>query len=309
MNMKQTKLAPIAIFSYNRPWHLQQTIEALLKNPEAATSDLFIFSDGPKNGLSMEAVKEVRAYIRQVDGFKSVTIIEREQNYGLGKSIIAGVSEVMNEYGKLIVMEDDLVTSPFFLRYMNDALEYYENEDKVISIHGYCYPMNGLPETYFVKGADCLGWATWQRGWDLFEADGRKLLGQLEQQELLNRFDYFGTAGYSKMLRDQIEGKNSSWAVRWYASALLKDKLTLYPGQSLVFHIGSDGSGTNCRIEDNSLDVVLSDRPVQIGTTDVSENLFALEQFQHFFRKINNPSLIRRIKRKTDRILKWFLKL
>lgn len=296
--MKMTKLAPIALFAYNRPWHVAQTIEALKKNELSNLCDLVVFSDGAKDLASNQRVEEVRQYLRSITGFKSVMVIERECNLGLGESIISGVTHVINEYGRVIVMEDDLVTSPFFLRYMNDALEFYENEDKVISIHGYCYPIAELPETFFLRGADCLGWATWKRGWDLFEENGRELLDKLEQENLISRLDLFGAYNFSQMLRDQIAGKNSSWAVRWYGTAVLKNKLTLYPGQSLVFHIGSDGSGTNCRSVDSFLDVVLCDRSVTIGTTEVSENLFALKQFQYFLRKISNPSWISRLKRK-----------
>lgn len=306
INASKTSMnpAPITLFAYNRPWHVQQTIEALLKNDLASESDLIVFSDGPRRVEDASLVSQVREYIHSISGFRSVRIVEREQNYGLGKSIIAGVTEVVNLRGKLIVMEDDLVTSPFFLRYMNDALEYYEHEDKVISIHGYCYPIKGLPETFFLRGADCLGWATWQRGWELFEENGQELLSKLERENLLSRFDLFGAYNFSQMLRDQIAGKNSSWAVRWYGSAVLKNRLTLYPGQSLVFHIGSDGSGTNCRVEDHSLDVILNDRLVKIGTTSVAENSLALEKLKLHLRKINNPSLLRRITRKIIRIIK-----
>lgn len=260
--------AAIALFVYNRPWHTKQAIEALQKNKLAKESDLIIFSDGPK-GEGRESVvanqisavggqktdhrqpitdyriQEVREYIRTITGFKSLRIVERERNLGLANSIISGVTEVVNKYGKIIVLEDDLVTSPYFLQYMNDALNLYENEEKVISIHGYVYPIEGLPETFFLKGADCWGWATWKRGWDLFEADGKKLLTQLKEKKLLKRFDFDEAYPYTKMLKDQIEGKNDSWAIRWYASALIHDKLTLYPGKSLVKNIGTDSSGTH----------------------------------------------------------------
>ena len=127
---------------------------------------------------------------------------------------------------KVIVLEDDLVTSPHFLQYMNDGLGIYERDDRVISIHGYSYPVHGkLPETFFLRGADCLGWATWKRGWDLFEDDGQRLLNELERRNLTRSFDFDGSYPYTQMLRDQIAGSNSSWAVRWYASAFLRDKL------------------------------------------------------------------------------------
>jgi glycosyltransferase involved in cell wall biosynthesis len=204
-----------------------------------------VYSDGWKNESDRPAVEEVREYLRTVDGFKSVLVKRRESNYGLGNSIIAGVSETINHVGEVIVLEDDLVTSPFFLKYINRGLQLYEQHHKVISIHGYSYPSKvQLPETYFLKGADCLGWGTWKRGWDLFESDGRKLLREIEERNLSRSFDFDDSYPYTQMLRDQIDGKNTSWAVRWYASAFLKEKLTLYPTKTLVSHIGYD-AGTN----------------------------------------------------------------
>ena len=300
MNMK---LSPIALFAYNRPWHIIQTIEALKKNEFAEFSDLIIFSDGAKDSNSSQKVDEVREHLKTISGFKTIRIIERGSNLGLGASIISGVTQVIDEYGRIIVLEDDLVTSPFFLRYMNEALNYYENDARVVSIHGYCFNIKGLPETFFLKGADCLGWATWKSGWDIFEVDGSKLLEALEKENLLSRFDYFGAYSYTQMLRDQIQGKNSSWAVRWYGSALLKDKLTLYPGQSLVSHIGSDGSGTNCGVDD-SLDVSLCEKSVKIGDIEVIENSLAFECFRYFFTKMSKSSLFFRIKRKLIGMLK-----
>ena len=297
-----TVFAPIVLFVYNRPEHARRTVEALKNNMLAKESDLIVYSDAPRVQTHAGRVREVRDYVRQIEGFKSVSVIERETNFGLARSVIDGVTEIVEKYGRIIVLEDDMVTSRYFLTYMNDALEYYENEDSVISIHGYCYPISGLPETFFLKVADCWGWGTWKRGWDLFEADGRKLLAQLEQKELLNRFDLFGAYGYSKMLKDQIEGKNSSWAVRWYASALLADKLTLYPGQSLVSNIGSDGSGTHYGIG-GRMDVILCDRPIKIGEAEVSENMRALGKWQDFLGRAGDPGWFGRIKNKISQKL------
>src|SRR3989339_1619899 len=145
-------LAPIVLFVYNRPYHTKQTVEALQKNEFANESELFIYSDEAKNLSAKESVDEVRNYIKTIDGFKKVTIVEREKNFGLANSIIDGVTKIVNEYGKIIVLEDDLVTSPFFLRFMNEALEMYQNESNVASIHGYIYPIGGLPETFFIRG-------------------------------------------------------------------------------------------------------------------------------------------------------------
>lgn len=297
--------APIALFAYNRPWHLAQAVEALRKNELADQSHLIIYSDGPKDVANQRKVEEVRKYIKTIEGFKSIKITERRKNYGLAPSIIAGVTETINKCGRIIVLEDDLVTSPFFLKYMNDALDYYEKEEKVISIVGYIYPVLGLPETFFLKGTDCWGWATWSRGWNLFEEDGRKLLAELKQKHLTNLFDYHGAYPYTNMLEHQVQGKVSSWAIRWHASGFLKGLLSLYPGQSLVKHIGADGSGTHCEVNDQ-MDVQLSTSPVAIGGVPVEENEFARRKVQRFMSSLKPPLHIR-AKLLVKRIIKHML--
>ncbi len=283
--------APVVIFAYNRLTHLKQAIEALQKNDFADQSDLFIFSDGYKNNLeSKKQVEEVRKYIKTVIGFKSLTIVEREKNYGLSKNIINGVSDIVNKFGKIIVLEDDLITSPYFLTYMNEALDLYENEEKVISIHGYIYPFKKniiLPETFFIKGADCWGWATWKRGWALFEKDGRKLLNEIVEKKAIKAFNFENSENYLKMLKNQINGKNDSWAVRWYASAFINSKLTLYPSKSLVFYNGSDNTGTNTK-KSNFYDTELTYKKIQINNINIEVNINAYKCFISFFRKKNN---------------------
>jgi hypothetical protein len=221
----------------------------LKANPLAAQSDLFVFSDGPKNADAAAGVAQVRELLKGLTGFRSVTVAERERNFGLAASIISGVTDIVSRHGAVIVLEDDLVTSPHFLRYMNDALELYRDREEVASIHGYIYPVEGaLPETFFLRGADCWGWATWKRAWELFEPDGAKLLARLRDGKLTKAFDRDGSYEYTRMLEDQISGRNDSWAVRWYASAFLADRLTLYPGRSLVQNIGMDALGTHCDV-------------------------------------------------------------
>jgi hypothetical protein len=278
------KLAPILIFAYNRPQHLQQTVEALLKNEYAPDSDLIIYSDGYKDEKTREGVEETREYIHSITGFKSIQIVEREKNWGLANNIIDGVTTVVNKYDRIIVLEDDLLTSPYFLKYMNEGLNFYENQEKIISIHGYIYPIKGgLPETFFLKGADCLGWGTWKRGWSLFEPDGSKLLSKLIQRHKIKEFDFEGNYPYTKMLKKQAEGKVGSWAIRWYASAFLEDKLTLYPGRSLIFHNGSDGSGTNCNISDE-FKVELSTTPINMRSIEIKESSIARKMYRQYFR-------------------------
>lgn len=279
-----TNLAPIALFVYNRPEHTKQTIAALQKNILASASDLFIFCDGVKNLENQSAVDEVRNYLQNISGFKSVVLIKREKNLGLAESIITGVSEIVAKFGKVIVLEDDLVTAPHFLEFMNEALDLYENEETVISIHGYIYPVTQpLPPTFFLRGADCWGWATWKRGWELFERNGQKLLSELEKNNLTKIFDFDGTYHYTKMLQDQISGKNNSWAIRWYASAFLANKLTLYPGKSLVQNIGIDGSGTHCGTS-SAFEIQINKAKVALTKIPAIENVLARQAVKNFFK-------------------------
>lgn len=295
-------LAPIVIFAYNRPLHLQRTVEALLRNPEAAQSEIFFFSDGPRSEVTSEAVMAVRQYIHQVTGFKRITIVEREHNLGLANSVIQGVSQVCDSHGKVIVLEDDLVASPYFLKYMNDSLAYYAMNDKVISIHAYTFPVpQPVPETFFLRGTGCLGWATWQRGWQQFERDGQKLLVALRQRDLKQEFDYQNTYPYSRMLEEQILGKNNSWAIRWHASAFLLDKLTLHPREPLVIHIGNDGTGTHYGIDDFMGDRI-STTPISVGCISVEHDRNMYDKYVQYFGAYSR-SHINLFKAKAKRIL------
>lgn len=296
-------LAPIALFVYNRPTHTRQTVEALQKNALSKDSDLIIYSDAAKSDVQADAVNEVRQYVRQIDGFKSVTIVERETNFGLAHSIIDGVTTIVNKYGRIIVLEDDMVTSPYFLTYMNEALEKFADDDRVVSIHGYVYPVaQPLPEAFFLPGADCWGWATWQRGWACFNGDGQFLLDELKRRKLIRSFDFNGAYPFSEMLEGQIKGANDSWAVRWYAAAFLAGKLTLYPGRSLVHNIGNDNSGTHCG-ESASLDAELSKTPISLNAIKLEPSQEGRQAFIRFFRQ-RQTGLLRRLTRKASALLK-----
>ena len=295
--------APIALFTYNRLRHTKATIDALLQNNLAGETELWIYSDAAAAITTGQAVSEVRKYLRTIQGFRKIHIVERKTNYGLGNNIIDGVTEIVNRYGKIIVLEDDLITSPYFLKFMNEGLLLYENEDQVASVHGYIYPVKEkLEETFFLRGADCLGWGAWKRSWDKFEKNGAVLFEKLVTTQQTNQFDYQGAYPYTQLLRDQIDGKNSSWAVRWYASAFLNNMYTLYPGRSLVLHAGGDGSGTNTGF-DKLLDVALSKEPVRINKKEVSQNETAYNAFRKVLRKLNKPPFLYRLKRKWNKII------
>lgn len=300
MTGKPHALAPIALFAYNRPEHLRRTIEALKKNAIASQSEVYIFSDAARNSLDSERVEAVREYIRTVTGFSKIHTTERVKNKGLAESIISGVSEVLRVHESVIVLEDDMVTSPYFLAYMNEALTRYATDSRVISIHGYVYPVKAqLPETFFLRGADCWGWATWRRGWKLFNTDGASLLKTLEERNLIKKFDFDGVYPYTQMLKDQIAGRNDSWAIRWYASAFLSDKLTLYPGRSLINNIGNDKSGRHAAAT-TVFDSAISMTPVRVAEIEVSESVEARRAFEKYFRSLQPPfwrRTLRRIRR------------
>ncbi len=297
-----TSPAPICLFVFNRLEHTQKTVEHLLKNELSAQSDLFVFSDGPRNPEEEKKVVAVRNYVQKITGFRSVQVIERKENWGLAKSIIAGVSEIVGRYDKVIVLEDDLITSPYFLQFMNDGLQTFEDDLKVGSIHGYVYPIEGLPETFFLRGADCWGWATWKNRWQHFNPDGKTLLIELKRQRLGYDFDYDGNYPYMRMLKNQIAGRNNSWAIRWHASIFLKDMYTLYPGKSLVANIGFDSSGTHCS-ESTEYDVAIHPSPLSVRKILVQNDPLARKSFVNFFDG-TIPSLRERIQRKLLSIFK-----
>lgn len=248
-------LSPVIVFVYNRPSHIRKVVNALSRNRLAATTELYIYADGPKSDSSeteLMHIKTVTNYIKTVKGFKTVSIIQREKNIGLANSIITGVTEVINQHGKAIVLEDDIVPGSGFLQYMNEALALYAQDENVGCIHGWNYHLNtsGQREsTFFLKGADCWGWATWQRAWKLFNPDGEALLSSITSKHLEYAFNRRDTHDYLSLLKDQVAGKIDSWAIRWHATLFLQDMYCLHPTRSIVKNIGFDGSGVHCGIE------------------------------------------------------------
>ena len=263
-------LAPVALFCYNRLDTLQETLSALKANKLSAESDLYIFSDGAKGEKDRDKVESVRAFVKGVTGFKSVTVKAAEKNRGLANSIISGVTEIVNRHGKIIVLEDDIVTAPFFLEWMNSALDLYENNEKVAGIHAWSPPaeFGERPETFFLREVGCWGWATWKRGWDLFETDSSQLLKQFHSAGERRLFDVFGTYPYYEMLRNQKEGWVDSWAIRWYASVFLKGKYGLQPGVPLVRNIGYQ-SGTHCSFDETFQDDEIAAEPPKLEKLEI----------------------------------------
>lgn len=292
--------APILLFVYNRPEHVRRNIQVLLKNELAAESELFIYSDAAKDETSQAAVKEVRAFIRSIQGFKKITITERAENWGLARSIIDGVTTQINRYGRVIVLEDDLVVAPHFLQFMNDALETYRDEERVGHIQACDFTHDpSLPDTFLIKWTGSWGWGTWDRAWKHFNADGKALLTELESRKLTYTFDFNGKYGYTRMLRRQIEGKNNSWAIRWNASLFLKGILSLNVGKSLVQNEGFDGSGTNCGGGGLYASELYMERLPVKKISPIEENIQARNAYVRYYARTNSfmEKAIRRIKR------------
>lgn len=243
-------LAPIIIFAFNRPESLKKTIQSLLLNQEAKDSDLYVFVDGPRSNKPGEEakVKAVQDYVKSIKDFKSINYTFSKENKGLGNSIIGGVSQIINQYGKAIVLEDDLIFANNFLSFMNQSLDFYEKEKKVFSICGYTNKVK-IPKTYkynayFCTRSSSWGWGTWTDRWNSVDWE----LKDWEKYAKMGKaFNKWGGSDCFKMLKDWKNGRNKSWAIRFCFSQFLQDKLSLFPIISKVKNDGFDGKGTNCK--------------------------------------------------------------
>lgn len=300
--------APIALFVYNRPQHTERTVKFLQQNELAAESRLFIFSDGAKTTADEDKVKEVRDFIKKIEGFKSVEIIESKTNMGLANSVIAGVNRLTATYGQVIVFEDDLISSPYTLTYFNEALNRYRDEEKVMHIGAYMYSLKDehLPQSFFYRAATSWGWATWARAWQNFEPNIDTLLQQFDSKKK-HDFSIENTMNFWKQMQDFKNGKNNSWAIRWYASIFLKGGLTLNPSQSLVNNIGHDGTGIHSGMSD-IYNVIINPQPIKEFPTVVEEDKNAYKAIKHFLanRKGNVMDRVKRFVK--EKLAKYFPK-
>lgn len=252
-------IAPIVLFVYNRLDHTRQTIEALQQNTLAKESELYIYSDGPKNEDVREKVEKLREYLKTVDGFKEVILLERKMNWGLANSIIDGVTSVIEQYGKVIVLEDDLITSRYFLEYMNHALSIFEKNQKIYSITGFSFttdfmqfPKDYQDDVYVNIRPMSWSWATWYDRWkdvDWNVNDYHEFIRNSKQKKTFNN----GGTDLTRMLKNQMKGKLSSWYIRWTYSAFKREMLTVYPRVSYVNNIGHDASGVHCVNDKNDI--------------------------------------------------------
>lgn len=294
-------LAPIVLFTYNRLDHTKQTIKALQKNVYAPESVLYIYSDAPKNEKAAEAVRAVRDYLHTVTGFKEIHITEREENWGLARNIIDGVTKIINKYGKIIVLEDDIVTSKWFLKYMNDGLELYKNNPKVMAISGFTEPIKNddLPDTFFLPRTSCWGWATWGRLWKDFKRNPEELVNKYTFKDI-KKFNLDGAFDFWSQVVGNYEGKLHTWAIFFYSTVFEKNGLVLYSKYSLSRNIGLDNSGEHCGRDDSLREMQMQTVPVHFSTNmRVEESPEISDRFKNFFKHRNqSSSKIRRAIRK-----------
>lgn len=242
--MNRMKTFPICLFAFNRPDKLTQCIDAILDNANCQLFELYVFCDGPRNIDEYEIVERVRVIARSITGFKNVTVHESNTNKGLANSVIDGVSLVLEANSGVIVLEDDILVSTHFLEFMNEALNTYENDPEIASVHGNFPSLKfGLPSTFLLKYSDCWGWGTWKDSWTLLNLDSLDLMNLIRESERINEFNVYGAYPFFDLLQKEYSGAVDSWAIRWHASLFVNHKLSLYSKFSLIYNIGTDGSG------------------------------------------------------------------
>ncbi len=303
------KLAPVVLFVYNRPKHTLRTLQALQKNPEASQTDLFIFCDGAKpnaSNITLEKIDKVRKIIRTEKWCQNVIIFEEQTNKGLAQSIIEGVTKIITKYQKIIVLEDDIQTSPAFLKFMNQALDFYEKQEKVMHISGYMFPVKvQLPDTFFFNTASCWGWATWQRAWQYFNSDAQFLLNEIEAQNLSYQFAVEGTSDHLNQLKANVNGTLKTWAVKWYASIFLEQGLCLHPNISFTQNIGQDSTGVHSG-STNYYQIPMLATEVNLEKIPLEESQTARNAVRKFWENQPKATLSYRIKSKIKKIIRFF---
>jgi len=297
---------PILLFAFRRPVHTQRTLESLAANAEARDAHLTIFIDGPRHEEDRRLSDAVEAVARSRNWCGQVEVVRRPVNWGVPKSVITEVTDAVNRYGRVIVLEDDLDLSPYFLRFMEDGLERYCDEPRVMEISGYRYPVKNVPSrSAFVGHAVGWGWATWKRAWDLFEVDPHKLIARIERAGLQRQFDLEGTAPFMQMLHNAARGRLGGWDVRWSATMLLNGGLTLCPPASLANNFGHDGTGTNCNAGSH-YDTLLAKAAVTDFPAAIVEDAQFRQGLRRFYMDIEGPlpiRLVRKVLRKLDSVL------
>ncbi|MCX6291825.1 MAG: hypothetical protein NT126_08680 [Bacteroidetes bacterium] len=297
--------APIALFVYNRPAHTRRLLISLRRNRLSDQSALFVFSDGPKPNATADDLSKIAAVkkiISEEKWCREVTLVEGHRNAGLADSIVSGTTEIINRFGKIIVLEDDLELAPGFLEYMNEALEIYREEKKVMHVSGYMYPVKQkLPSLFFVNTTSCWGWATWKRAWDHYDPSAPGLLSKIHASGRLKEYTFNNTTSFLEQLEMNASGKLNTWAIKWNASVFLQNGYCLHPYPSLARNTGNDGTGTHGSVVLFN-EQKITDR-IPVVKIPIEEFAEARKAIEHFYRKLNAPeNLFRKIKNKLVRM-------
>ena len=304
--LKIDKFSPVALFVYNRVEHVQLTVTCLQKNYYADKTDLIIFSDGSKSPKDFNDIANVRDYIQNISGFRSVQIIEQTTNIGLASSIIFGVTQILSEHSSVIVLEDDIVTSPAFLSYMNQALNFFSQNLKIWHISGFSQPISqtGLGDVYMNRVMDCWGWGTWSNRWEFFDRNPKLLLQRMDASSR-QKFDLMGTNEFWPQVTKNLTGEINTWAIFWYAEIFLRGGLCVSPAQSYTSKIGFDGSGTHCLDENNnhsSLDTLNVNQEINFDEL-LEENLVAIKRIRNIY--ISRKNIFNRLYNKLKLLISW----
>ncbi|MBT8534600.1 glycosyltransferase family 2 protein [Polynucleobacter paneuropaeus] len=290
--------APIVLFAFNRPEHLSKTLRALASNPEFNLSPLYIYCDGARHPIDRVNVSKTRDIANQYP-HPNKNVIESNINLGLATSVIQGVTQIISKFGRIIVLEDDLIVDDCFLNFLNKALIQYEHVSKVMQVSAYMFPIpifSHRQTPLLLPNISSWGWATWNRAWKNFDpaSNGWELL--LSNKEMRREFDVGGSYAYSDMLFRQIMGEIDSWAIRWNWSVYRCSGLVLYPPVSLVKNIGFDGSGTHCPALDiDEVKFSLSIKDITFSK-DVQPSKEVFFQIEAALKKLSGPGYIRLFK-------------
>jgi len=267
---------------------------------------LFIFSDAPKYSDANEKVKQVRDYIKTISGFKAVIIKEQTQNLGLAKSIIDGVTEVVNKFGKIIVLEDDIEVSPYFLKFMNEALIFFKNERKIWSVTGFSYPIKHkkLPDIFCFFAMSCWSWGTWADRWVYYDKNPDRYIS-LFTKKIIHRFDYYdSTEMFSQITANKTEVINT-WAIFWYAIQFINNGFQIMPSKPLAKNIGMDGTGIHCGTTSiYNYNIYKNEIKMDFNNVLIEENKLATKLISNFLKKQKKkPSVINYVKKIIKRLL------
>lgn len=293
-------LAPIAFFAFRRPWTTLQALYSLSRCPEAAGSELYAFSDGPRSDADREAVALVREVLRSRRWCGRVELRESDRNLGLARSMIDGVGSLCRSHGRVIVLEDDLLVSSGYLHYMNRALERYRDEASVMQVSGHSFPA-WAPESRAVllPLTTTWGWATWQRAWSQLEELPQGAEALFADRRLRRSFDLDGAHSYSRMLERQLAGEIDSWGIRWWWTVHQRGGLGLFPLRTLVRNIGSGEAATHTREPNPLMEAPdwLADASIRDFPSDLKTDEEAFRRWKQYLRRHGRPSLGRRLGR------------